>query len=571
MAKIFMIDDTKDTHLITKLGFPTIRYSEISQDAEFHDFVIKIFHNYDIEKLIIPVSLGNGGGTFRGLKLAMHLRLTREIGDKRLIPIVLVSDLDFDDIMIRAKNDYLNLNYLLLTEGVALVENDVGNIKAVIETVNPIPANKYQTDVLGRLKIVPSETIGKHSLANQWGAFRLDEIAQTNALINRKELLNRQKELYFKFIRCSNDEVDVATRTTTTASPLMIESDGKKILLIDDEADKGWSDVLIKMFDAADFQFIQKNTFAQFYTDAKDKIVHEDWDLILLDLRLNPEEEEQPAFIAEGDIDKYSGAQLLKVIKEKNRGTQVIIFTASNKAWNMKALLDSGADGYFIKESPELGFSYQFSQENVKNFIKNAKTCLGKKYLQDIFAREVFIKSALDNKKTGKTQDYQDFLDQLKTQIDISYDLLYNANSDTKFAYAYIALFRIVELIDAKLIDKINNVWKVVSLNTPLINYNWNDSNNRVTGGQTNYSQREKPSPFLMIANIYLQTLQLNLPLPATSTAYLERLYWATLRRNKYLHFNELRLNQQSEVTKIYSEKGYLELLTIIEGILPAL
>jgi DNA-binding NarL/FixJ family response regulator len=29
------------------------------------------------------------------------------------------------------------------------------------------------------------------------------------------------------------------------------------------------------------------------------------------------------------------------------------MFTASNKAWNMKALLDAGADGYYIKESPE--------------------------------------------------------------------------------------------------------------------------------------------------------------------------------------------------------------------------
>lgn len=569
-----MIDDRKpeNDQFIHQLGFPTIGYYELSQDAAFHDFIIKIFDNYDINKLIIPVSLGNGGGTFRGLKLAMHLRLTREIGDKRFIPIVLTSDLDFDDIMMRAKNDYLNLNYLLLTEGVALVENDVENIRAVVETVNAIPANKYQSDVLGRLKIVPSETVGKHSLANQWGAFRLDEIAQTNALTKRKELLNRQKELYFKFIRCVNDEGNITTTNTVTTAPYIIASSGKRILLIDDEADKGWSDVLMKIFDASDFQFIQKNTFAQFYGDAQAKITNEDWDLILLDLRLNPEQEEQPAFIAEGDINKYSGAQLLKVIKEKNSGTQVIIFTASNKAWNMKALLDLGADGYFIKESPELGFSYQFSQENVTNFIKNAETCLSKKYLQDIYAREAVVKTELDNKKMGKPQEYQDFLDQLKTQIDISYDLLYNANSDTKFAYAYIALFRAVELIDAKLIDKINGVWTLVSLNTSLTIYNWDDVNNKLTGGQTTYNNpRDKPSPFLMIANIYLQTSQLTLPLSATNTAYLERLYWAILRRNKYLHFNELRPNQQSEVAKIYNEIGYLELLTIIEGVLPAL
>jgi CheY-like chemotaxis protein len=552
MEKIFMIDDRKDTHLISKLGFPTIGYYEMSQDADFHDFVIKIFHNYDIEKLIIPVSLGNGGGTFRGLKLAMHLRLTSEIGDKRLIPIVLVSDLDFDDIMIRAKNDYLNLNYLLLTEGVALVENDVDNIKAVVETVNPIPANKYQTDVLGRLKIVPSETIGKHSLANQWGAFRLDEIAQTNALINRKELLNRQKELYFKFIRCSNDEVDVATRTTTTASPQMIESTGKRILLIDDEADKGWSDVLIKMFDAADFQVIQKNTFAQFYTDAKDKIAHEDWDLILLDLRLNPEEEEQPAFIAEGDINKYSGAQLLKVIKEKNRGTQVIIFTASNKAWNMKALLDLGADGYFIKESPELGFSYQFSQENVKNFVRNAESCLSKNYLRDIYSRKLAIETLLKSKK-GVSIDSDDFLEELINQINISFDLLYSARIDINFVYAYLSLYKFLEAIGNNKVPD--------SMIRSTSNYMWDVVDNRIVPntGSKGFFQK--------IAFIYIDNLGLS------DSAFLQRLHWVKQRRNTIIHPPKVPLSHaaQYEIDKIYSEIGYLELLTIIEGVLPVL
>ena len=569
-----MIDDKKDAQFIGKLGFPTIGYYEMSQDADFHDFIIKIFDNYDIDKLIIPVSLGNGGGTFRGLKLAMHLRLTREIGVKRLIPIVLVSDLDFDDIMMRAKNDYLNLNYLLLTEGVALVEKHVDNIKAVVDTMNPISPNKYPTDVLGRLKIVPSEIIGKHSLANQWGAFRLDEIAQTNALNIRKELLNRQKELYFKFIRCLNDDIEVTTKSTTVVSPMLIESSGKRILLIDDEADKGWSDVLTQLFDKGDVHFIKKNTFTQFDTDARDRILNEDWDLILLDLRLNPEEEEKPAFIAEGDINKYSGTQLLKVIKTKNRGTQVIIFTASNKAWNMKALLDLGADGYFIKESPELGFSYQFSKENVKNFIKNAESCLSKNYLRDIYSRKLTIEGILDNQKTGNSQDYQDFLDELKIQIHISYDLLYKATSKVNFAYAYISLFRLIELIDSKnsdLIDEINGIWIFSNSNSNLMNYNWNETANNLQGGTSIYQSSKKPSPFLLMTNIYMQLHTLSLPLNTSEKSYIEKLYWATLRRNKYLHFDELKPHQQPKVEKIHTEIGYLELLTTIEGILPVL
>ena len=39
-----MIDDKKDAQFISKLGFPTIGYYEMSQDADFHDFIIKIFN-----------------------------------------------------------------------------------------------------------------------------------------------------------------------------------------------------------------------------------------------------------------------------------------------------------------------------------------------------------------------------------------------------------------------------------------------------------------------------------------------------------------------------------------------
>lgn len=58
---------------------------------------------------------------------------------------------------------------------------------------------------------------------------------------------------------------------------------------------------------------------------------------------------------------EFSGMKILKAIKAANQGIQVIMFTASNKAWNMKALLDAGADGYYIKESPEFAFPNSYS------------------------------------------------------------------------------------------------------------------------------------------------------------------------------------------------------------------
>ena len=530
MAKTYMIEDGKNALLASKLGFPTIDYSEKIQDIEFHKYVVSIFEDYDAEKLIIPVSLGNGGGTFRGLKLGLHIRLTREIGFKRLIPILFISDDDFDDIMKMAKNDYLNLNYLLLTEGVKLVEKNAESIKRVIDTIVPINPNKFASDVLGRLKIVPTEIIGKHSLANQWGAFRLDEILQTNALNSKKELKNRQAELYFKFVRSLSE--DFGTISSTALSPNSITSTGKRILLIDDEADKGWSDVLVKIFDKSDFQFIQKNTFTQFYNDAESHILNEDWDLILLDLRLNPEEEETRAFIAEGNINNYSGAKLLQTIKDKNRGTQVIIFTASNKAWNMKALLDIGADGYFIKESPESGFSYQFSKENVQNFMLSVETCLNKGYLHDIYLRKCAIESYLNSKIDTIDSAYDDFLIELHTQINISYNLLYSARIDINFVYAYLSLYKFLESIaNTKVQD---------SMITSGLNFRWNVSTGLVpnTGLKGIYQK---------ITFIHKHLLFLH------DVSFLEALHWCKERRNNVIHppKSSLTTLEQSEFNKI--------------------
>lgn len=50
--------------------------------------------------------------------------------------------------------------------------------------------------------------------------------------------------------------------------------------------------------------------------------------------------------------DDMSGMNILKRIKQVNPGNQVIIFTASSKSWNLKALMDNGADEYYLKESP---------------------------------------------------------------------------------------------------------------------------------------------------------------------------------------------------------------------------
>ena len=85
--------------------------------------------------------------------------------------------------------------------------------------------------------------------------------------------------------------------------------------------------------------------------------------------------------IAELTKEKYT---LLKRIKEYNKGIQVIIFSATNKIWNLQALQEAGADGFILKESPENNFDFDFTKQSVLNMIDKTSECLGMIFLKDI-------------------------------------------------------------------------------------------------------------------------------------------------------------------------------------------
>lgn len=99
--------------------------------------------------------------------------------------------------------------------------------------------------------------------------------------------------------------------------------------------------------------------------------------------------------VAEEDTfrpEEFSGMKILKAIKEQNKGNQVIMFTASNKAWNMKALLDAGADGYYIKESPEYVFPASYSDSNARELYDSIVSCFCNGYLRNVYSKIKKIK-----------------------------------------------------------------------------------------------------------------------------------------------------------------------------------
>ena len=68
----------------------------------------------------------------------------------------------------------------------------------------------------------------------------------------------------------------------------------------------------------------------------------------------------------------------------------MIVFTASNKVWNLRKLMNIGADGYFVKEAPENANIPGFSEDNFKHFAETVKNAMEKgEYLKPFWNRIV--------------------------------------------------------------------------------------------------------------------------------------------------------------------------------------
>lgn len=504
----------------------------------------------DVDAIIIDVDSTKTPDACLSYALAIRLSL-HEKKSAALAPIIFMSSLTPD---IFKNSPY---STLLQTKGISF-ETPLYTPTAV-ELMEPLMAKDYRPYFLDLIKVKPNSTEGRHSIANQWGADVLNRIA-LGGETNNSMILNARKSLYFKYVNsltldeklvediCKNVVIETETSTMTS-----IDGSGKRILLIDDEAEKGWSDVLSKMIKNVDLQTIHEQVpdYDSLSAESKSMIESNNYDLIFLDLRMNGIQEENVI-----STDEFSGMRILKSIKKKNRGVQVIMFTASNKAWNMKALIDAGADGYYIKESPEYAFPLKYSISNTKSFCNNIKKCLERSYLKDIAGKIKAYKKELSNSNYDVN-----FVNKVCVQLDVAYTLISTAITQQQFAFAYISLEQILEIISEELIvldnyhyiiDETQEECKDWILSSgqcrPGINYNWKD-----------YPQWKK------ICSLYYQLWN------GRDSKFGEEIHFLIDKRNAFMHNDKEKL-KKADINNIkmdlYSKDGFIRLFKMISKIL---
>ncbi|AEE51570.1 response regulator [Haliscomenobacter hydrossis] len=241
-------------------------------------------------------------------------------------------------------------------------------------------------EFLKNFSVIPSDD--RHQMTNEWGAIKL----AFNAGYTLEDIgYNFPQNTYFKYLqkKFSLDFLTFAEReellkeyslpTTQNKINLSTFLKNKKILLVDDNAEKGWASVLEKIFDA---RIVSMSSIHDCL-----KIDHKEYasfDLVFLDLYM-------PNF--HGNLkEKENSIKLLETFKIGFPQIPIIVFTASNKSWTLDEVLEKGADGMYVKESPEYAGNATYSRENFKNFFSTIANCLKRyKTLQPYWSNIDFI------------------------------------------------------------------------------------------------------------------------------------------------------------------------------------
>jgi len=507
---------------------------------------------------------------FNGVKIAMYLYF-KHLQEKKLnffiqlIGFESKADFFFDceySSFIKCPNvayEQINLDFgINIPSDIIKVDTDI--TIDLLKKINIKPPTSYKTH---------------HSIANEWAISRWSQYLGIKTALD-KEI---EKSLYFQYLKTINQILKVKEKPNFLLS-------GGRLMLIDDEEKKGWGSFFKKLklssstleIETIGKEFKDTKTRDEIVEKCKTKIIKFKPHTIILDLRLHDSD-----FDEDNPIN-LTGYKVLEKIKKSinpgiekgiNPGIQVILFTASNKVWNYQALNSIGFDGWITKESPELSSDPSFTQKAIKDLKTVISGCLNKKHLSNVYEEKEKLIDILEDSKYEKS-----FIEQIKNQLNLSFYLLLNADKKEEFAFAYVALYMIIETINNNFVshNEDDNYWYISDEKLRCWTYN-----NGKYEGFYEYKNKEeqlikvinvnvsKPPEWQKIAGLYFQYWK------GKDQNFVQNIYHSIKMRNAFLHNDNDMLDYAIEDKNgnlkylnhyIYKPKGYLKLFEIIKRLI---
>ena len=398
-------------------------------DKYISDYIIKELKTKEFDKIFIKDNLSSNYLELYGLRIAYHIRLSKELEeDKRFVPIVIVSEFD-----ILTLNKFNKESNILFTDGIYLCQNTKEDIiKYQSLDLKGLSSFKYD-GFLEQIHIEkPKDISSNHDISNEWSIYKWAELLKCESEAITKNRNKIENMLYFKYLKAlyikensGNFEINKPTKKG-------------KILLIDDEWNRGWKDIINTAiskegieFDTFEYDFKDKSNF-NLYMRIQEKIKEFNPDVVILDLRLSQNDHEND------EIDTYTGIKILEKIHNINAGIQVIMLTATSKSTILEKLYEKKILGYIKKEHPE--DRNIDTVENINKFIQLVDKGFGKKYLKEIWEIQHNILNLEILNSDNK--NYRKIKFELANVFDIT-----DSNLDKKTTFFILAIYNSLEIL----------------------------------------------------------------------------------------------------------------------------
>lgn len=416
-------------------------------DEDFTNIINEWLSEITYDNIFLPLCFGSSLSDFNGLRLAAHIRCTEN--KNQLSNIFIYGFVGLDDLY---NSQFFNV---LKIKNIQFVDfKKKAFEKAICKKHSPLIKEELSKEI-AKLRLDPPKNYeDNHSVTNEWAIYRwANAIGANNDEI--EEIIGKVNcQLYFKYLRTC---YPIEETYKFSESELNIRYLGNpRILYIDDETDKGWYEVLSHLLDeklyfdyiGEDFKSIERE---EIITKSLSKIVNDNIDLVILDFRLHPDDFNTKR------IHDITGLKLLESIKRQNPGIQVIIFSATNKIWNFKAIQEKGADGFITKESPINSFDKSFIEKSIKNMVKIISDRLEMTFLKRFYNNFNEIIELLIPRKNYKKSPNplpKDFVDEILKWYKLSIDIISGQNiSDAHKTSAFIFMFSIIENLSNRVIN----------------------------------------------------------------------------------------------------------------------
>ena len=386
-----------------------------------------------------------------GLRIAAHLRLTKELKNTHSPIFILSSDTLEDIISINS------LGTILLTSGIHLSSNFDYSFN--IEN-NSISENQYN-DFLNKLNVPNIDNNdNRHSIVNELSLYNwskaiglsLDEIdAEVSS------------NLYYKLMFTKNEAFKNLSVLDEANHSLSFELAQRKfdakmyVFLIDDESEKGWEKFYKHLFKLIEkepnqaklisipiIKGISQNDVIN-HCVQKIKNSLRIPNIVLLDLRLVDSDFERDI-----DTNNLTGIKIAKEIEAYNPAIQIVFTTASNKisSYLSASKLGLGIDGYVIKS---------IDQHNDKSILQLIDS-LEDAYLKSLFLisvqdkfnklKDLILSNNMDDSEDNKLSDFQS---ESIANIELVFKILYRSSGDDVLIdFAYLQLFMLLENFSKK-------------------------------------------------------------------------------------------------------------------------